>query len=479
MESTLPLTPTTKIKSFFEQVFKKRREPIESSLLFINEVLEKKVKKAENEINLTEAYYLSTKWHIGKYATLNLSVREELIDLIDQITKYYRDSSDKKPYNVLIKAPPGLGKSFLLECLVEALSGNSKSNNAGSGKKQDGSPEYKAVTFNMSGMETLKQMSKTLAEVRNIKIEGNYPILFLDEFDSHDYNYPLLLPLLLDGIVQLEEKKINIGKTVIMLAGSSPELINITDRSKKLKTEKYLAPYQNTKLQSSNRLFSHYLATNILKEFELPKKLPDLLSRINGQVITLTNSPQNGALQKADRICVAINIIKKQKFNNEEKSIKIPWRFLKFIADSPLTYGVRSIENFIKKTEPQDDNSLSLAKLDKAFVDENNLVKTGLIYQIENARDAIKKWEELRDCPNNELMLLINVEKKYNAEEIEKIFENLLEEISLGIGFSTIEQEFKEKFLEQKYAAYFKDKDDFYEVLYQTLMEEKRLKKGC
>ena len=61
--------------------------------------------------------------------------------------------------------------------------------------------------------------TKPLDAVRNLKVNDKLPLLFLDEFDCDDRNYPILLPLLWDGELQVGQRDLKVGKVVIILGG--------------------------------------------------------------------------------------------------------------------------------------------------------------------------------------------------------------------------------------------------------------------
>jgi hypothetical protein len=139
--------------------------------------------KRPEPVDLTSAIERSRSV-LADYATLDWKHRSEIISLRNRIRDYADDTSRTRPLNIIMQAEPGSGKSHFIKCLA---------------KSPRLSFTVAAVTFNMSGMQSVEDLIQPLEAVRNQKVLDKTPILFLDEFDSADSNYPLLLPLLWDG----------------------------------------------------------------------------------------------------------------------------------------------------------------------------------------------------------------------------------------------------------------------------------------
>jgi predicted AAA+ superfamily ATPase len=145
---------------------------------------------------------------IPGYATLDANHRLQIKHLMSRIANYLRDKTKKRPFNALMIASPGAGKSHFIKQLALAMTEESVG----------------AVTFNMATMQSLDDIARSLDQSRNLKVNDKYPILFLDEFDSDPQNYAALLPLLWDGELQVGHRDLKLGKAVIILAGSKPEV---------------------------------------------------------------------------------------------------------------------------------------------------------------------------------------------------------------------------------------------------------------
>lgn len=182
------------------------------------------------------------------YATLDDQHRAEIASLIRQIRSYLRDGTRKRPFNALMLAAPGAGKSHFIKQLANAMAAE----------------RVQAVTFNMATMNSPDDMAQPVDELRNLKVNDRYPLLFLDEFDSDASHYASLLPLLWEGELHIGHRDLKLGKAVIVLAGSNPDLPKAMDQSAKMGLETE-GPTEGAPIG----------------------KLVDLLSRINGGVIEI------------------------------------------------------------------------------------------------------------------------------------------------------------------------------------------------
>jgi len=179
-----------------------------------------------------------------------------------------------------------------------------------------------AVTFNMATMQSADDMAQPIDELRNLKVNDRFPLLFLDEFDSDPSRYAALLPLLWDGELQIGHRDLKLGKAVIVLAGSNPDLPKAMNQSAKMGFE-----------------------TDTSEGFT-PGKLIDLLSRINGGVIEIPDLDlrSEDRDRRVDKVCVAVALIK-GRFGNE--LTELPRALLRFIAQTTFRYGVRSIAHLV------------------------------------------------------------------------------------------------------------------------------------
>ncbi len=241
------------------------------------------------------------------YATLDDQHRAEIEKLIKHITAYLRDSTRKRPFNALMLAAPGAGKSHFIKQLAATMY----------------EERVQAVTFNMATMQSADDMAQPIDELRNLKVNDRFPLLFLDEFDSDASRYAALLPLLWDGELQIGHRDLKLGKAVIVLAGSNPDLPKAMDQSAKMRAEAEMG------------------------EGTTPSgKLIDLLSRINGGVINIPDLDlrSEDRDRRVDKVCVAVALIK-ARFGPDLS--EMPRCLLRFVAQTSFRYGVRSIAHLI------------------------------------------------------------------------------------------------------------------------------------
>lgn len=241
------------------------------------------------------------------YATLDAPHRAEIKRLIQQITAYLHDATRKRPFNALMLAAPGAGKSHFIKQLAKVMKGE----------------RVEAVTFNMATMQSQADMAQPIDELRNLKVNDRYPLLFLDEFDSDERQYAALLPLLWDGELHLGHRDLKLGKSVIVLAGSSPDLPKAMAQSAAMRLE--------TEEEGGGAASG---------------KLVDLLSRINGGVINIPDLDLRTAHRdrRVDKVCVTIALLK-GRFGDE--LVHVPRAFLRFVAHTTFRYGVRSLAHLI------------------------------------------------------------------------------------------------------------------------------------
>jgi DNA replication protein DnaC len=297
---------------------------------------------------------------LNGYATLDDQHRAEIQKLIKQITAYLRDSTRKRPFNALMLAAPGAGKSHFIKQLASSM-------------KEE---RVQAVTFNMATMQSADDMAQPVDELRNLKVNDRFPLLFLDEFDSDPSRYAALLPLLWDGELQIGHRDLKLGKAVIVLAGSNPDLPKAMDQSAKMRLE-----------------------TDTGEGFIPTGKLIDLLSRINGGVINIPDLDLRSEHRdrRVDKVCVAISLIK-ARFGQDIS--EIPRSLLRFIAQTTFRYGVRSIAHLIDVIESDafDNKALKANALGLPIVSETALQESSLRLHLldkDQGFGIVNRWKEV------------------------------------------------------------------------------------
>lgn len=300
------------------------------------------------------------------YATLDLAHRTQIKSMIEQITDYLRDPTRKRPLNALMLASPGAGKSHFIKQLAAAMARE----------------RVQAVTFNMATMQSTDDMAQPIDELRNLKVNDRFPLLFLDEFDSDSSRYAALLPLLWDGELQVGHRDLKLGKAVIVLAGSSPDLPKVMDHSATMR-----------------------LDGDMPGDRAANGKLVDLLSRINGGVIEIPDLDlrTQDRDRRVDKVCVTIALLKARFGNNLEQ---VPRALLRFVAHTHFRYGVRSIAHLIDiiNSKSLDKDTLKIAETDLPMTSEKALHESSLRLHLldkDQAFGIVNRWKEFSKDTKN------------------------------------------------------------------------------
>lgn len=287
------------------------------------------------------------------YITLDERHVKEIEAARGDIVNYLADRTRTRPQNWLLVAEPGSGKSHFVKCLARTIA-----------------PNLGVVTFNMATMTDTRGLESALTEVQNTYMNNNrQSILFLDEFDSSASNYTLLLPLLWDGEFASSERRLRIPKSVIVLAGSSPKLIEVMEQVKSMRAN----------------LLSNDLG-----------KMVDFMSRINGGVLRIP--PLEGSEEHdkrtMDKVCIACELMLR-RFTTLQS---VPWSLLRFVADTRFRYGVRSIAHFVDMlaTDCVQDSQMLIQRLGIPLHDARALLETSLAYHLiakTFPSEIEKRWE--------------------------------------------------------------------------------------
>jgi len=350
-----------KNKKGLEERYKKARQDIASAFL-------DKSPPSDN-VDISEAYQQSRSL-LGDYVTLDWQHRQDILRIINQIKRYVDDDTLRRPLNIIMQAEPGSGKSHMVHCLARKLE----------------SQHATAVNFNMASLHSIDDLTQPLDEVRNLKVVDRLPILFLDEFDSNPANFPMLLPLMWDGGLQISHRDLKLGKLVIVLAGSGK---NIEQEMKSAKAMQAVTEAQET-------------------------KLVDLLSRINGGELEIPalDTVSADKDRRIDKVCLTIALLQ-SRFAGKLKTI--PWALLRFVVMSKFRYGVRSIAHLVDLVAPLGEKatSLQLSNLNMPLGSVPVLRDSSLAYHIfseDGPASIIELWNEC--CQSD-----IAVQVKKNIEE--------------------------------------------------------------
>jgi hypothetical protein len=292
------------------------------------------------------------------YATLDAPHRREIEGLVAQIGGYLRDKTRQRPFNALMLAAPGAGKSHFIKQLAEKM-------------KAD---RVKAVTFNMATMQAPDDIAQPIDQLRNLKVNDSFPLLFLDEFDSDPSRYASLLPLLWDGELQIGHRDLKLGKSVVVLAGSNPDLPKALEMSARMRIDPEAG------------------------DAALSGKLVDLLSRINGGTIEIPELDLRTEHRdrRVDKVCMTVSLIKK-RFGENIKAV--PRSFLRFVAHTTFRYNVRSIAHLIDliASEAVKDGTLDAKTFGLPIASEEALAHSSLALHLldrDQGFGIVQRWKD-------------------------------------------------------------------------------------
>jgi len=312
----------------------------------------------EEKVIDIEKYYTLSKKTLGEYVTLDWVHKSEIEDLIKTIKKYSQDLSQTRPLNVVMIAESGLGKSHFISCIAKKM-------------KKFG---VSGVSFNMAIMQNLNDLIQPIEAVRNLKVVDQLPLLFLDEIDSDSQNYARLLPLMWDGEVSLGHRDLKLGKVVIIMTASNPDIKKVMKSAQSMQSE----------IES-------------IKSDQ--KKLVDLLSRVNGGIIEIPQLDKKTKIRdrRIDKVCLSISLLQRKFGANLEI---VPWALLRFIAISRFRYGVRSISHLID-TIPGNieiEETLNLEDFHLPLDSKGELMKSSLAYHLiaeDEPESIVETWKEI------------------------------------------------------------------------------------
>lgn len=325
------------------------------------------------EVDISDDYDVSKEDFLeNDYVTLDWKHRSDVFNIIHTIRKYAEDRTRRRPFNIIMSAEPGSGKSHLVKCIA----------NSYQLKRYSAS----AIDCNMTSLQSFEDLIQPLDAVRNLKILDQLPILFLDEFDSRKDMYAKLLPLMWDGEVHIGQRNLKLGKLVIILAGSEDTVKTAMEKAKSME------------------------CCAISGE----DKLADLISRINGGELKIPPLYLEGDLEgnqnrNAEKVCMTISLLQ-ARF--EQKIELIPWALLKFVAITRFRYGVRSICNLIDLVslgndekygkEAEEDYQINLDRLQQLPLNSVDELKgSSLAYHIVSEggpEEIVTRWNKCKKC---------------------------------------------------------------------------------
>lgn len=164
-----------------------------------------------------------------QFTTVNPEYAQRLTALANNLKAYFADDSLVRPFLYLILGPPGAGKSFLIERLIDYL-GMSEAENAG------------PIIFQQANLSELlepRELHQLYINIKNNTANELSTITLLDEFDikwSGGSAIKYLINPIYDGKFWNGYEFQKLGKCAFFFAGSY-----LQDRETLLKTQKLLA----------------------------------------------------------------------------------------------------------------------------------------------------------------------------------------------------------------------------------------------
>jgi hypothetical protein len=176
----------------------------------------------------------------GRYVTQNDGFVKHLHAVRDQLNNYVAKISVRRPLNILLAAPPGSGKSFLIKQLIESIDTRS----AGL--------ELSFEEVYIASLEDASELYSIFQRVQSLNLEGKLPCVFFDEVDTavgDQAIYPKFLAPMWDGTFYVGKDKFFLGRSVFFFAGST---LSLEEESKDI-----LDAYGKSEAMSTGELLSY------------------------------------------------------------------------------------------------------------------------------------------------------------------------------------------------------------------------------
>ena len=224
---------------------------------------------------------------IGNFITFNEDFLADLTNLKDSLVNYVKRVKVKRPFNILLIAPPGSGKSFLVKQLAAEM------------------PEEENVIFEEYQVGTFystENLYDILRRIQSLNLEDKVPMVFLDEIDTQSdsqYIYQYLLAPMYDGKFYKGGIYSNLGKAILVFAISKTADIYATE---------------NLSHDIEYRTWFEQVENNIenIKETTDIQKYGDFLDRIDRNIF-FPNSELNfiRSSRNTEAIYISIKLIEK------------------------------------------------------------------------------------------------------------------------------------------------------------------------
>jgi ATPase family associated with various cellular activities (AAA) len=179
------------------------------------------------------------------------SQRQRVKAVINTLNSYVTRTNHKRPFNMLLSALPGSGKSHFVHCIARKLR-----ELATSAVNRD--ELHPLLEFNLSSIDKVPQFEEQLLDiyqdVRDERAAGRMPIVILDEFDSlltagdgaANQMSPIfakMLAPLWDGVFALAKKTRRLGGFVLIMVVSDERFLETLKQGKGIDFESRIDIY--------------------------------------------------------------------------------------------------------------------------------------------------------------------------------------------------------------------------------------------
>jgi len=285
----------------------------------------------------------------GDYVACNAAFRLELGRLRSAVAEYVAHGSDKKPLNILLAAPPGSGKSFLVNELAT---------------------EFPASAFmeyyipSLRSREDVTDILRVISSARMLRMAPVVPFVLLDEIDgmvSGQRVFDDLLAPMWEGRYFDGRRKEPLGKSVFFFAGSGllqPPTLDVV-----LGPASAGVPYHQFATRWVEKAREGLKKTSI-------EKLPDFVDRMDLLVCIPPLHPLISDTPVATEVAILIwFMIEKYHGRLERVEKSAAWALMRLLAESPSR---RAAESAAFMSQTPADGCFRFAHLPEKTRDEHS-----------------------------------------------------------------------------------------------------------